>query len=187
MDHVKQAADERRKAQRQLEAINADRDLNPEARKRRAAEVTTAANRRLTELREAYTQARTAEQERARRRLFGLSFTASASEAEKQAARLSYRDALFRVEGVTAEDVAAKLMGRASMVGDKLLMRALALVAYEQNWHTLVDQYAAEVTDAAADFETLRAGVRASVDRRLQLDTSMAFAPVSEGAYRVAI
>ena len=73
------------------------------------------------------------------------------------------------------------------MTGDKLLMRALALVAYEQNWHTLVDQYAAEVTDAADDFETLRAGVRAAVDRRLQLDTSMAFAPVSEGANRVAI
>ena len=78
------------------------------------------------------------------RRVFGLSFPLTATEADKQAARLNYRDALFRADSITDENQALRQLGRARMTGDNELAKAIAARAYEQGWDRTLNEYASQ-------------------------------------------
>lgn len=81
------------------------------------------------------------------RRLFGLPANADAATA------ISYRDATDRVATITDPAQLDELMGRASVTGDAMLLRAGLAHAYRRHWRDLVasygGQHAHDLLDAA--------------------------------------
>ncbi len=68
----------------------------------------------------------------------------AATEVDKQAAKLNYRDALFRADTIADENAALRMLGRAQMTGDKELAKAIAARAYEQGWNRALNDYAGQ-------------------------------------------
>lgn len=180
MNALEKAADLRHRAEEQIRAIQANTDLTPAARGRRIAEIREKANAEVERLKTAHAKERAAQAVALRRRLFGLSFTAGASEYERHAARQSYRDALFRADALDKPEDAARFFARAQLVGDTLLQKALALVAHERGWHGVVSAYADSSADAASALEELRRAENEAADKRVRLGEAAYFVGIRE-------
>jgi hypothetical protein len=133
---------------RKLEQIRSNPDLNDEAKRRMISEVYEEAARRHQEL--------VAEQERATAEkiarleggVMGISYPYSASDADKELIRMSYRDAYDRAERIAGEalesntyDNLEALLERAERSGDSRLAEAVYHVATEKGIRSVADSY----------------------------------------------
>ncbi len=168
---LEKAASVRRTAGEQIKTIQADRDLTPIAKGRRIAEIRQKSNDEVARLRSEHAKSVASTRESLHRRLFGLGFRAGISEGEKAQVMTSYRDALFRVDGLKPEEAQAAL-SRARMVGDKLLAKAIGAVAFDKGWQRVLEDYASaedchselqELKDFERHTTTLQDGVRETI------------------------
>jgi hypothetical protein len=153
---LEKAASVRRSAGEQIKAIQADRDLTPVAKGRRIAEIRQRANDEGSKLRAGHAREQEQTRTRLHGRLFGLGFRESTSEAEKHAARASYRDAIFRADALQKPQDALRMLTRAQMIGDKLLAKAIATVSYERGWSGVLESHASADESFSADIQELR-------------------------------
>ena len=68
----------------------------------------------------------------------------SLTTTQKVAQDASYRDALSRADQLQDQDEATALLQRAGRTGDDLLAQAVAVIAAERMWPSVLDTYAAE-------------------------------------------
>lgn len=116
----------RTETQNAIEGVRANRDLTDDGKRRKLFELYKASMQRHQELRAeaaGLTESRKAELEKA---LFSAKVGFAASSAEKQQARVNFRDALDRAEG--AEDLQRLLRG-AEQTGDEQQAHAAFVVA----------------------------------------------------------
>jgi hypothetical protein len=113
-------------------------------------------------------------------RLFGLGFPLGATEADKQSAKLNYRDALFRADTITDEASALRLLGRAQMTGDKELGRAIASVSYEKGWGRALSDYAAQSESIQSNLQELLSYEQNLGNSQIRITESMSFEQLPE-------
>ncbi len=112
--------------------------------------------------------------------MFGLGFTQSVGGAEKHAARKSFRDAIARAEGAAKPEDALRMLARAEMIGDSLLAKAVALIAYERQWFGVLGEYAKtspSIEDSLQELEDFEVGLGG---RRRQFSDKVAFTQIPE-------
>jgi hypothetical protein len=139
------AAELRSNADSQIKQIQSDKDLTQTAKANRIAEIRAKTNEKITAYKSEHYQSKIETRDSLHHRLFGLGFPFGATEADKQAARLNYRDALFRADTITDEASALRMLGRAQMTGDRELARAVAVGSYEQGWDRALSDYAGQI------------------------------------------
>lgn len=123
----------------QIKQIQSDKDLTQTAKAKRIAEIRSKTNEKITAYKNEHYQSKKETRDSMHHRLFGLGFPLGATEADKQAAKLNYRDALFRADTITDEASALRMLGRAQMTGDRELARAVAARSYEQGWDRVLN------------------------------------------------
>lgn len=139
-----------------LERIRANGDLHADARRRLVGEVYGEASR---------THERLVGEDRARvgkaydgagRSVFGAPVPYGADGAERAAVQASYRDALFRVSEVGAEDADQlhRLQSMAAATGDKLLQRAVLYRGYELENPSVVEAVASSDPEIGRAWES---------------------------------
>ena len=170
----------RHTAGEKIKDIQADKDLTAPAKAKRIGEIRQKANDEVAKLRTARVKEASDARDRVHRRLFGLSFKLGVSENEKQAAMSSYRDALFRADGLASPDDALRMLGRAQMIGDKLLMKAIAAVAYERGWSSVLEDYSRSSEDVADALQELQNFERRQGNRHIQFNESVVFSGITE-------
>jgi selenocysteine-specific translation elongation factor len=180
MNNLERSLNFRRSADEKIKAIQADNDLTEAAKAARISDIRQHTNDQMSKLQAAHqTEKRTA-RESLHSRLFGLGFRASVSEAEKVAMMTSYRDAQFRADALKDSAEALRVFSRAQMTGDKLMMKALAAVSYENGWTDVLDSYASTNESIAESLQELRSFEDESSDLNIKLGESVAFSPISE-------
>ncbi len=162
-----------------IRQTRSDPDLSDQKKASSIAAARETTNKQLADLHDQHRAGRAATHEKLRGRLFGIGHKATATEADRHAKIASYRDAQFRVQGLESKDEAQRLLERARFTGDALLMRAIASLAYERNWHDVLDFYA-EAEGSEATLEDLRAFERSIFDRNRQFAESVAFGAIQE-------
>jgi hypothetical protein len=178
-DRTAQASKVRINAMSQIRSIQDDKDLSPEGKARQIAQIRSEANKTLTDLRMAHEEASFNEREAIFRKLFGLSFKPMATDAERVMARLSYRDAIFRADGIANVNEASAMLKRSRLVGDKDMIKAIALRAYTMNWSGILSEYANEGRDIADALDDLSRGEGFNKSRS-NLNSAVNFSKIPE-------
>lgn len=150
-------AENRAKAEREIEKIRANPDLSAEAKRRKIQEVY---ERSVAEHRELVEEERRAEAEAiasAERKVLGIPYPERSSASERAMIALSYRDALDRAERAASdrEDLGAllDLLERAEVSGDSLLARAVYHTATRRGVRQVADAYLASRPTEQARWE----------------------------------
>ncbi len=170
----------RQSAVEKIRAVQADKDLTVGAKARRIAEIREAANKKISELKSAHAKEQYEQSDKLHQRLFGLGFPLGTNEADKQLERMSYRDALFRADSMEKPEDALRLLGRARMVNDKLLAKAIAAIAYERDWAGVLNDYSGTSEAIAEDFQALNIYEQGRINAQNRVSDSMAFSGISE-------
>ncbi len=170
----------REEASAEITRVQSDKDLTIEAKGRRIAEVRTKANREIERLGREYAAAQVSERDDAHRALFGLTFKVGATEADKTAAQASYRDAIFRADALTDSQHALRMFGRGQMVGDMILMRAIAAVSYERAWDDVLREFAATSETVAAALNELMLSEQRRTNLQVRTNAGMTFSMIPE-------
>jgi hypothetical protein len=170
----------RQSAVEKIRAVQADKDLTVGAKARRIAEIREAANKKISELKSAHVKEQFEQSDKLHHRLFGLSFKITATESDKTLERMSYRDALFRADSIEKPQDALRLLGRARMVDDKLLSKAIAAIAYERDWAGVLDDYAGTSEAVAEDFQALNIYEMGRINAQNRVSDSMSFSQIPE-------
>jgi hypothetical protein len=151
-------AENREKAEREIERIRANRDLSDEARRRKIQEVY---ERSVAEHRELVEEERRAEAEAiasAERKVLGIPYPERSSASERAMIAMSYRDALDRAERSAADPenstALLDLLERAEVAGDDLLARAVYHTATRRGARQVADTYLASRPTEQARWET---------------------------------
>ncbi len=155
IDFKSRASELRGNAADRIKKIQSDKDLTEAAKAVRIAEIRLKTNEQIATYKREQIKADTETRDKLHRRVFGISFTATATEADKQVARLNYRDALFRADSITAENHALRQLGRARMTGDNELAKAIAARAYEQGWDSTLNEYASQSESIQSNLKEL--------------------------------
>ncbi len=179
-DFLAKANRTRDEAHGEIVSAQTDRDLTTEAKGRRIAEIRTKANREIDRLGREYAAAQVAERDDAHRNLFGLTFRSGVTEAEKTAAQASYRDAIFRADALADSRHALRMMGRAQMVGDMILMKAVATVAYENGWDDVLRDFAASSVTVEAALNELMASEQRRTSLQIRSNAGVTFSQIAE-------
>ncbi len=166
-------------AEEKIRVVRGDKDLTEHAKGRRITEIRTQVNSEISKLRGSHAKETNSRYESLHRRMFGLSYPASATESDKQAIRLSYRDALFRADALDKKG-ALRMLGRAQMIGDALLAKAVAAVAYEQGWGDVIESYVSTSEDLSQQFQELQGFVNNQGNTQAQFRERMAFSEIPE-------
>jgi hypothetical protein len=180
MNNLEQSLNFRRSADEKIKAIQSDNDLTDAAKAARISDIRQRTNDQMGKLQAAHQTEKTAARESIHARLFGLGFRVAVSEAEKEAMMTSYRDAQFRADSLKDSAEALRVFSRAQMTGDKLMMKALAAVAYENGWADVLDSYASTNESIAESLRELGSFEDDSLDLNIKLGESVAFSPISE-------
>ncbi len=180
MNNLERSLNFRRSADEKIKAIQADNDLTEAAKAARISDIRQRTNDQMSKLQAAHQTEKTAARESLHSRLFGLGFRVAVSEAEKVAMMTSYRDAQFRADELKDSAEALRVFSRAQMTGDKLMMKALAAVAYENGWPDVLDSYARTNESIAESLQELGSFEDESLDLNVKLGESVAFSPISE-------
>ncbi len=180
MNNLEQSLNFRRSADEKIKAIQADNDLTEAAKAARISDIRQHTNDQMAKLQAAHQTEKTAARESIHARLFGLGFRVAVSEAEKVAMMTSYRDAQFRADALKDSAEALRVFSRAQMTGDKLMMKALAAVAYENGWPEVLDSYGRTNESIAESLRELGSFEDESLDLNVKLNESVAFSPISE-------
>jgi len=185
MNALEKVSNLRHKAEEKIRAIQADKDLTADAKARRIAEIRGKTNPEVAKHRTAHS-AETAERRASlQRRLFGLSFKLTATESDKELARMSYRDALSRADGIKSPDDAQKAIFRAQRMGDGMLEKAVLNVAFERAWNSVLETYAATDESFSEALQELQGLERRAANRQIQFSESMAFSNIRETAEEI--
>lgn len=180
MKNIDLATNLRRDTIDKIKVIQSDSDLTGTAKANRIAEIRTAANDRLTKLRRDHEQEKAKERDSLYRSLLGLSFPASATRADKEMARLNYRDALFRSDTIKTPEEALRMLGRSRMTGDKELGKAIAARAFESGWQGVLRDYASASESIADNLQELIRFEQTYGSSKTKMNESMLFSNVSE-------
>ena len=170
----------RHKAEEKIRAIQADKDLTADAKARRIAEIRGKTNPEVAKQRTAHGAETEERRARLQRRLFGLSFKITATESDKELARMSYRDALSRADSIKSPDDAQKAIFRAQRMGDGMLEKAVLNVAFERAWNSVLETYAATDESFSEALQELQGLERRAANRQIQFSESMAFSNIRE-------
>ncbi len=177
---LERATTARSRADEEIRRIQADKDLTMEAKGRRIAEIRTKANAEVAKLKATHAKETNEAYGRSLRHLFAPSYKAAATETEKQLTQLNYRDALFRADGLETPTAAQRMFGRAPMVGDKLLMQAIASVSFERNWTPVLEEFARTSPDVESGLQELQQFESQRGNRQAQFRESVAFSGLNE-------
>ncbi len=170
----------REEASAEIARAQTNPDLTIEAKGRRIAEIRTKANREIERLGREYAAAQVSERDDAHRALFGLTFKVGATEADKTAAMRSYRDAIFRADALTDSQHALRMFGRAQMVGDMVLMKAVATVAYENGWDDVLRDFAATSETVETALNELMVSEQRRTSLQMRSNAGMTFSMIPE-------
>ncbi len=143
-DYINRASELRNNTASRIKEIQSNNDLTQTAKAKQIAEIRAKTNEKLAAYKNEHVKSKAETRDTLHRRMFGLGYPATASEADKQAAKLNYRDALFRADSIADENAALRLLGRAQMTGDKELAKAIAAVSYEKGWNRALNDYAGQ-------------------------------------------
>jgi hypothetical protein len=179
-DFMAKANRTREEASAEIARAQTNPDLTIEAKGRRIAEVRSKANREIARLGREYAAAQVSERDDAHGALFGLTFKVGATEADKTAAQASYRDAIFRADALADSRHALRVMGRAQMVDDKILMKAVAVVAYERAWDDVLRDYAATSETVATALNELMLSEQRRTNLQARTNAGMTFSMIPE-------
>jgi oligoendopeptidase F len=179
-DFMAKANRTRDEAHREIARVQTEKDLTVEAKGRRIAEIRTKANREIERLGREYAAAQVSSRDEAHRNLFGLTFKAHVTEAEKTAALSSYRDAIFRADALTDSQHALRMFGRGQMVGDMILMRAIAAVSYERGWDAVLRDYAATSETVSTALNELMLSEQRRTNLQARTNAGMTFSMIPE-------
>jgi hypothetical protein len=174
------ASDLKNNAASQIGEIQSDKDLTQTAKAKRIAEIRGRTNEKITRFQNEYYQSKTETRDTLHHRLFGLGFSLGATEADKQAAKLNYRDALFRADTIADENAALRLLGRAQMTGDRELAKAIASVSYEKGWSRALNDYASQSEAIQSNLQELLNYERSLGNAQIRANESMSFAQLPE-------
>ncbi len=179
-DFMAKANRTRDEAHREIVRVQTEKDLTVEAKGRRIAEIRTKANREIDRLGREYAAAQASSRDDAHRNLFGLTFRAGVPEAEKTAAQASYRDAIFRADALADSRHALRVMGRAQMIGDVVLMKAVACVAYENGWDDVLRDFAASSVTVETALNELMVSEQRRTSLQMRSNAGMTFSMIPE-------
>jgi hypothetical protein len=177
---LERATTARSRADEEIRRIQADKDLTMEAKGRRIKEIREKANNEVSKLKATHAKEKSETRDRLHRRVFGLSFKAGATETEKLLTQANYRDALFRADGLQKPEDALRMFGRAQMIDDKLLMKAIAAVSYEQDWGSVLNDYASTSPDVESGLQELQQFEGQLGNRQAQFRELTAFSGLNE-------
>jgi hypothetical protein len=180
-EHLNKASEIRRAAEQRIAAIQGHKNLEDSERVRQIMEIRAWANEQIETQKRLH--ARTQEEARTRvlRRIFGLGFAGDVGEAEKVAVRTSYRDAIFKADEASTPEQAQLFLERAAAIGDALLARAVALIAFERGWHSVLALYLETHESARAPLSELQA-IDRTQKREQQFLETVAFSQIAETA-----
>ncbi len=102
-NYTSRALELRSNADSEIRKIQSDKDLTQTAKAKRIAEIRSKTNEKLATYQNEHAKAKMETRDSLHRRMFGLGYPATATEADKQAAKLNYRDALFRADSIADE------------------------------------------------------------------------------------
>ncbi len=180
MNNLERAASVRSAADVQIRSVQADKDLTPEARGRRIAEIREKANNEVFKLKATHVKEKSETRDRLHRHVFGLSYKGGATEIEKLLTQANYRDALFRADSLQKPADALRMFGRAQMIDDRLLMKAIAAVSYEQGWGNVLEDYARTSPDVETGLQELQQFEGQLGNRQAQFRELTAFSGLNE-------
>ncbi|HEX8143985.1 MAG TPA: hypothetical protein VF553_15405 [Pyrinomonadaceae bacterium] len=181
-EHLHKASEIRRAAEQRIAAIQSlHHNLSDAERARQIMEIRAWANEQIETQKRLH--ARTQDEARAHvlRRIFGLGFASGVTETEKVAVRTSYRDAIFKADAAQSPEQAQLFLDRATAIGDSLLARAVALIAFERGWHGVLAVYLDMHESARDPLAELHAMDRAQKREQHFLET-VAFSQIAETA-----
>lgn len=178
-EHLQKASEIRRAAEERLSDIQAHKELTDSERVKQVMEIRAWANEQIETQKRLHARTQTEARTRVLRRVFGLGFAAGVGEGEKALVRASYRDAIFRAQSAATPDEAQLFLDRAQTIGDALLARAVALVAFERGWHDVLASYLESHESARMALAELHAMERAQRREQQFLET-VAFSQIAE-------
>jgi hypothetical protein len=180
-EHLQKASEIRRAAEQRIADIQGHEELDDAARVRQIMEIRAWANEQIETQKRLHAQTRREARTHILRRIFGLGFVAGIGEGEKALVRTSYRDAIFRAQAAATPDEGQLFLDRANAIGDALLARATALIAFERGWHDVLAAYLETHESSRTALAELHAIDRAQKREQQFLET-VAFSQITETA-----
>ncbi|HEX8140841.1 MAG TPA: hypothetical protein VF544_24960 [Pyrinomonadaceae bacterium] len=180
-EHLQKASEIRRAAEQRVADIQLHTEPDDAARVKQIMEIRAWANEQIETQKRLHAQTRREARTRLLRRIFGLGFASGVTEGEKAMVRASYRDAIFRAQSAATPDEGQLFLDRANAIGDALLARAVALIAFERNWHDVLAAYLETHESARTALAELHALDRAQKREQQFLET-VAFSQIAETA-----
>ncbi len=179
-DYLTRASELRASAAARIKEIQSDKDLTETAKGKRNAEIRVPTNEKLTAYKNKHEAEKMETRDKLHRQLFGIGHRFGATEADIQAAKLNYRDALFRADSIADENAALRLLGRAQMTGDKELAKAIAAVSYEKGWNRALNDYAGQSEAIQSNLQELLDYERRVGNAQDRMTESMSFTQIPE-------
>jgi hypothetical protein len=174
------ASELKNNAASQIREIQIDKDLTQTAKAKRIAEIRAKTNEKIAAFQSDFYESKKETRDSLHHRLFGLGFSLGATEADKQAAKLNYRDALFRADTIMDEASALRHLGRAQMTGDRELAKAIAARAYEEGWRKVLNDYASQSEAIENNLQELNDFEHNLGNAQIRIIESMSFAQIAE-------
>jgi hypothetical protein len=180
-EHLHKASEIRRAAEQRIVAIQSNKSLADADRVKQIMEIRAWANEQIETQKRLHARTQTDARTRILRRIFGLGFPTGVGEADKAAVRASYRDAVFKADRIETAEQSQLFLDRATAIGDSLLARAVALIAFERGWHDVLAAYTETHESARQSLAELHAVERAQKREQQFLET-VAFSQIAETA-----
>lgn len=135
----------------QVSQIRESRTLSDHGRKLEMAKALGEHRKKAAGLREQFGAEAKARRKELHQRLFGLPSGGDV---------LAFRDAADRADQLSKAEDAQKMLERAELAGDSLLVRAITGRAHERGWHEVTQNHFADtpLADNLAELENLRGG-----------------------------
>jgi hypothetical protein len=180
-EHLHKASEIRRAAEQRIVAIQSNKNLADADKVKQIMEIRAWANEQIETQKRLHARTQTDARTSILRRIFGLGFPTGVGEADKAAVRASYRDAVFKADRIETSEQAQLFLDRATAIGDSLLARAVALIAFERGWHDVLAAYMETHESARQSLAELYAIERAQKREQQFLET-VAFSQIAETA-----
>ncbi len=180
-EHLHKASEIRRAAEQRIAAIQSNRNLVDADKVKQIMEIRAWANEQIETQKRLHARTQQDARTRILRRIFGLGFATGVTEADKAAVRVSYRDAVFKADGIETPERAQFFLDRAAAIGDTLLAKAVALISFERGWHDVLAAYMETHENSRQSLAELQAIERAQKREQQFLET-VAFSQIAETA-----
>ncbi|WP_275559613.1 hypothetical protein [Streptomyces sp. 5-6(2022)] len=141
--HIAKANQVRENANAQIQRIAARKDLTPEAKRAAAARVYKPAREQIQQLLDEHIAKVEAHKQQLARKAFGSDGSADPATA------MMRRQARQQAMGIQDRRAAEEMLREAQFDGDTHLARAVARTAFENGWHSVVDQWNADGSNNA--------------------------------------